>query len=59
MMLTDGYSDSEVIVLKVWSNILISKDYIDTNNGVLRILCPLEKEVDVYVFYPFQFSLTC
>ena len=59
MMLSDWDGDSKMIVLKIWSNVFISKDYIDTNNRILGVFSPLQQEIHIDVFDSLELCLTC
>lgn len=47
VVLSDRYSHSEVVVLKIRSNVLISQDYIKSNYGILRVFCTLEQNIHI------------
>jgi len=47
VVLSDRYSHSEVIILKIGSNILISQDNIKSNNGILRVFSTLEEHIHI------------
>jgi hypothetical protein len=47
MVLSDWYSNSKVVVLKIRANILISQDYIKSDYGILRVFCTLEEHIHI------------
>ena len=56
MVLSDGYSHCEMVLGKVRSYILVSKDYVHSHYSVLRVLGSLEKQVDIDVLDPVKFG---
>ena len=48
-MLSDWHSHSKVVVGEVGADSLITEDYIEPDDGVLRIFGALEEHIDVNV----------
>lgn len=59
MVLSNGNSHCEVVVWQVRANVFISQHYIYADDGILRILGSLKKQVYIDVLDPLEFSLTC
>lgn len=48
-MLSDGHSDSEMVVWKVWAYSFVSKNHIKANDSILWVFGALKEHIDINV----------